>query len=80
MFIVYVLQDQVGRLYKGVTNDLTRRLAEHRGGQTRSTRHLVNLQVIYTEEYPDFAIARRRELYFKSAAGRRYLKKKIIRP
>ncbi len=76
---VYVLKDSVGKLYKGVTNDLKRRLAEHRRGHTQSTRHLKNLRVVYTEEYDNFEQARNREIYFKTAAGRKFLKK-VLRP
>lgn len=33
--------------------------------------------VAYTEEFDTFNTARERELYFKSAAGRRFLAKKL---
>jgi len=33
------------------------------------------LEIVYTEEYNTFDEARQRELYFKSGAGRRFLKK-----
>lgn len=77
MFIVYVLKDRNDRLYKGVTNDLNRRFKEHRRGKTRTTSKMNNLEVVYTEEYNIFAEARKRELYFKTAAGRRFLKGKL---
>ena len=80
MYIVYVLQDQDGRVYKGMTNDLERRLLEHRRGKTKTTRFMVNLHVVYTEEYPTQEEARSREVYLKTAAGRRFLKLKITRP
>jgi hypothetical protein len=35
------------------------------------------LPVIYVEEYEAFQEARKRESYFKTAAGRRFLKKKL---
>lgn len=40
------------------------------------------LVIVYTEEYGDWGIARKRELYLKSAAGRKFFKTKIkyIRP
>jgi hypothetical protein len=34
-----------------------------------------DLVIVYTENYETFAEARKRELYFKSAAGRRFIKK-----
>jgi putative endonuclease len=79
MHTVYILKDSAGKLYKGVTNNLQRRIAEHKSGHTQSTRALKNLNVVYTEEYDNFEQARDRELYLKSAAGRRFLKK-VLRP
>lgn len=75
MYTVYVLQDSLGKFYKGMTNDLKRRIAEHRGGRTKTTRFMKMLNVVYSEELPDRVLARRREKYLKSAAGRKFLKK-----
>ncbi len=74
MFTVYVLKDKSGKLYKGMTADLGRRLAEHRGGHTKTTRRMLDVNVVYTEVHATLAEARTRELYLKSAAGRRFLK------
>ena len=79
MYIVYILQDTSGEMYKGMTNNLERRLTEHISGQARSTRHLKEIRVVYTESFPDRTSARIREKYFKSAAGRKFLKTKISR-
>ncbi|OHB10407.1 MAG: hypothetical protein A3H60_00210 [Candidatus Zambryskibacteria bacterium RIFCSPLOWO2_02_FULL_44_12b] len=79
MYTVYVLRDSLGKLYKGMTNNLKRRLAEHRSGHTQSTKQLKNPDVVYTEEYDNFEKARKREIYLKNAAGRRFLKS-ILRP
>ena len=76
-YTVYVLQDADGKQYKGLTKDLGRRLQEHRSGGTITTRKMRVLEVVYTEECDSFAEARKRELYFKSAAGRRFLKQKM---
>ena len=75
MYTVYVLKSIDGKLYKGMTNDLSRRLTEHKSGKTKTTAKMKNFILIYREEYLNFRDARKRELYFKSAAGRRYLKK-----
>ena len=77
MHTVYILQDKNGRLYKGLTNDLSRRLKEHVNGKTKTTRSMVDLRLIYKEDYSDLITAREREIYFKTAAGRRVLKKLI---
>ena len=75
MFTVYVLKSFDGKLYKGVTNDLARRLKEHISGHTITTAKMRGLEIVYTEKYDVFIEARKREVYFKTAAGRRFLKK-----
>ncbi|MEK7611970.1 MAG: GIY-YIG nuclease family protein [Patescibacteria group bacterium] len=77
MYTVYVLQDKNDKIYKGFTNNLARRLKEHRSGMSRTTSRMEELVVVYTETYKTLAEARKRELYLKSAAGRRFLKNKI---
>jgi len=67
MYFTYVLQDNKGSLYKGMTNNLDRRLSEHKRGKTKTTR----------KQYETFEEARKRELYFKTASGRRFLKLKL---
>lgn len=74
MHTVYVLKDNNGKYYKGMTNDLNRRLREHRSGHTQTTARMSTLRVVYTETYDSFEEAREREVYLKTAAGRRFLK------
>lgn len=80
MFTVYFLQDSNGKLYKGCTNNLERRVREHRSGHTITTSKMQDLEVAYTENYDTFDEARTRELYLKSAAGRRFLRTAGIGP
>jgi len=75
MFTVYVLKSFDGKLYRGVTNDLARRLKEHISGHTITTAKMRGLEVVYTEKYASFKEARKREVYLKTSAGRRFLKK-----
>lgn len=77
MYTVYVLKDIEGKFYKGLTNNLTRRLKEHKSGNTFTTSKMKDMSVVYTEEFTTFAEARTREKYFKTAAGRRFLKDKV---
>lgn len=78
MYTVYVLKDNKGKLYKGMSNNIDRRIKEHRRGHTVTTSKMAELEIIYEERYDDFQTARKRELYLKSAAGRRFLKKIIL--
>ncbi len=70
--IVYVLRDSNEKLYKGLTSDLDRRLKEHKRGHTQTTKRMRDLEVVYIEKYDSFEDTRARELYFKTAAGRRF--------
>lgn len=79
MFFTYVLRDKEGKLYKGMTNNLERRLNEHKSGHTKTTSKMIDLKLVYKEEYDTFKEARKRELYFKSAAGRKFLKNNLPR-
>ena len=76
-YIVYVLKNKEGKFYKGVTGNLKRRVAEHRRHNTKTTSVMGELTIAYTEKFDNFEGARKRELYLKSAAGRRFLKKQI---
>jgi putative endonuclease len=77
MYNVYVLKDNQGKFYKGMTKNLKQRLYDHKRGHTVTTKKMDNPELIYTESYESFEEARKRELYFKTAAGRRFLKNKI---
>ncbi len=77
MYTVYVLQDKKGNLYKGLTNNLERRFAEHISGHTQTTSRMHGLEIVYKEEFNTFTEARKREIYFKTAAGRRFIKKQL---
>jgi putative endonuclease len=66
-FYVYILASQTrGTLYIGVTNDIARRLAEHRAGKTGSfTGRYRVFRLVYFEEFPTAIEAIRREKTLK---------------
>jgi predicted GIY-YIG superfamily endonuclease len=72
MIAVYVLQGKNKR-YVGITNDLARRLAEHRSGSTKGGQIIGQFRLLHTEEFPDHASAREREKFLKSGEGREFL-------
>jgi putative endonuclease len=79
MQYVYVLQSEgdAGRFYIGQTGDLKRRLAEHNGGQNRSTRKR-RWRLIYYEAYVARAAAIRRERVLKAdGRSRRALMERV---
>ena len=77
MYKVYILRDRSGKLYKGMTSNITRRFYEHKTGHTKTTSKMNGLEIVYIEKYDTFLKARKRELYLKSAAGRRFIKNKL---
>lgn len=76
-YYVYVLEDEQGNKYKGMTNNLERRFKEHQRGKTKTTQRMKKIKICYQEEYDSFEQARTRELYLKTAAGRKFLKSKL---
>ena len=66
MITLYVLKGKNGKRYVGITNDLTRRLAEHRSNTSKSIQIIGEFVVLHTEKYPDHKSARKREKFLKS--------------
>jgi putative endonuclease len=78
MYFVYVIRSiHTGRLYKGHCKNLKNRLAQHNAGKTFSTRPFIPWEVVYFEEFSDLNAVVKREKYFKTAAGRRFIADKI---
>jgi putative endonuclease len=78
-YYVYLIQsERTGKLYKGLTGDIAKRLASHRAGKVRSTKGSVPWTIVYSEEFDTREEARKREVYFKSGYGRSFLRSKGI--
>ncbi|WP_282162527.1 GIY-YIG nuclease family protein [Ulvibacterium marinum] len=78
MFYVYVLKSELdGRLYKGMTTDIAKRVEQHNSGKNRSTKGFAPWKLVYEEMYLDRMEARSREKYFKSGSGREFLKNEL---
>jgi putative endonuclease len=76
MYYVYILESQKDHgWYIGYTADLQRRLDEHNNGSTTSIIHRRPFQIIYYEAYINKQDALGREVFLKSGAGHRFLKK-----
>ena len=75
MVILYVLKGKTGKRYVGITNNLPRRLREHRKKATKGGQLTNHFFVLYTEEFPDYKSAREREKFLKSGQGRKWLNK-----
>jgi predicted GIY-YIG superfamily endonuclease len=64
---VYILKCRDGTLYTGITNDLSRRAAEHNSGTaSRYTRSRRPVQIIYKEPCSNRSAALKKEYAVKS--------------
>jgi len=71
----YILKSQKDNtLYKGSCEAFSERLASHNAGRVRSTKARRPWVKHYTEEFPSKAEALRRERFFKTRSGYRWLK------
>ncbi len=76
MVYVYVIESiSDATWYTGIALDPLKRLNEHNNGKNRFTKGHRPWKTIYTEYHPDWASARQREKYLKSAAGKNWLTK-----
>ena len=74
MTYVYLLKLSNGDIYKGMTDNLERRLDEHKIGKVDSTKNYRPFMLIGYEAYSKKTDAQRREIYLKSSEGIRFLK------
>ncbi len=78
MYYTYVLRSKKdGKFYIGVTKDLKRRFAEHNKGLVKATKNRRPFILIYYEACLSEKKAIKREKYFKTGFGRRFLKNRI---
>ncbi len=75
MYYVYILKSQRnGKIYKGFTNDLKRRIKEHKIGKSIFTKQNGPWQLIYYEAFTNKLDAKREEIFLKSGKGRERIK------
>ncbi len=74
MITVYVLRSlSNGKRYVGITDDLKRRVIEHRRRGCTVQKLLGAFEVLHTETAADYLVAREREKFLKSGRGREWL-------
>lgn len=75
MYYVYLLQsDKNNQIYTGLTDNLKRRLQEHKNGKVRTTNRLLPIHLIFYEAFINKDDAMRRERYLKSTKGKNTIK------
>jgi putative endonuclease len=78
MYYTYVLlSEKDSNFYTGYTKNLKKRIEEHSNGFVSSTKNRRPMRLIYYEACLNKADAVKREKYFKSGFGRRFLNNRL---
>ncbi|KKQ18605.1 MAG: hypothetical protein US31_C0003G0034 [Berkelbacteria bacterium GW2011_GWA1_36_9] len=78
MFYVYAFYDKNRKtFYVGFTNDLKRRVLEHKLGKTHTTYRMADKLLVYYEASISKKDATEREKQLKTGFGRGYLKRRL---
>ena len=77
MYHVYVLRNHEGRLYIGQTEDMERRLEQHRTGESRWTRSRGPWQLVLNESFATRSEAMKREKALKSGRLNQELRRRL---
>ena len=82
MYYTYILlckDSKNGRIkfYVGSTEDLRKRLTEHKNGKIKTTKSFDTIELVYYEACLDKTDARKRELQLKTGFGRGYINRRL---
>lgn len=78
MYYVYIIKSfKDGRLYKGFSDNVERRVKEHNSGKVSSTKAYRPWKLVYKLCFSDRQEALKVEKYLKSGSGRSSLKRLI---
>jgi len=76
IFYACIIKCKIDRsLYKGSTENLDLRLKQHNSGKSDYTAKKLPWELVYSGQFNTGEEALNRVRYFKSAAGRRFIKK-----
>ena len=79
MFYAYILKsDKDGKYYYGSCESIEDRLEKHNSGQVKATKHRIPFVLHYLEEFDTRSEAFKREHFFKTIDGYRWLKENKI--
>ena len=78
MFYVYILiSEKDNNFYIGYTDDLKRRIEEHKQEKVKSTKSRLPIKLLCYEAYPTKKEALLRERYLKSSDGKKDIRKRL---
>jgi putative endonuclease len=75
---VYILKDDNNKFYIGSTNDLGRRMRQHRLGHTQTTNRMRNPVLVLSQKYKNLKTAREIEQRIKGLKRKDYIEKMIL--
>ena len=78
MHFAYILYCRNNTYYCGITNNIHRRLQEHRGGLAKSTKYRRPVKLVCVLVFPNKSKAAGFEQYIKSHSGRVTLLKRLV--
>ncbi|MFZ5366505.1 MAG: GIY-YIG nuclease family protein [Patescibacteria group bacterium] len=78
MHYVYILRLENDTFYTGYTNDLKRRLIDHKGGNTPHTKKFKPVELVYYSAFKNKTRALGFEKYLKSGSGIAFRNKRLI--
>jgi len=79
MLYIYILENPVGRLYIGQTDDPVERVARHNRGGEKFTTNKGPWKLIFTKEFLTREEAIKYEKYLKSLKSSKYIRERIIK-
>ncbi len=75
MYYVYIIKsEKTGKIYKGSTEDLRKRITEHNAGKVNSTKPARPWKILYYEAFVSKTDARKEEIFLKTGKGRERIK------
>lgn len=75
MYFVYILKSQnANKSYKGLTDNIDRRIQEHLAGKSPTTKSMLPIKLVHVEICETREEARKLEKFFKSGFGREIIK------
>lgn len=75
VFYTYILKLNNSTYYTGITNNIARRLLEHKNGYSKSTKWHLPVTLIYLKDFSTRQASRRLEVKIKNFGAKRYLNK-----
>lgn len=74
---VYILKDKNNKFYVGSTDNLERRIKQHKNGHTQTTRRMIEPVLVFSQKYKNLKMARGVESKIKKLKRKDYIEKII---